>query len=122
MNNKGQSLVLCVIIMPIILLAFLVVIEKMNIAYNNRKLLTITKEAIANCIDSCEKNDIIDLYDRNNIDLDSIDIKKSDVIEIIVKAKVKNNIKSLVKKEDYKIKLDLIGKIEDEKLKYEKGN
>lgn len=122
MNNKGQSLVLCVIIMPIILLAFLVVIEKMNITYNNRKLLTITKEAIANCIDSCEKNDIIDLYDRNNIDLDSIDIKKSDVIEIIVKAKVKNNIKSLVKKEDYKIKLDLIGKIEDEKLKYEKGN
>lgn len=122
MNNKGQSLVLFVIIMPIILIAFLVVIEKMNIAYNNRKLLTITKEAISNCIDSCEKNDIIDLYDRNNIDLDSIDIKKSDVIEIIVKAKVKNNIKSLVKKEDYKIKLDLIGKIEDEKLKYEKGN
>ena len=88
MNKKGQSLVLFIIILPIILFLFGLLIERVYLTYQKQKLYSITKTIIALSIERNEKNDIINLYKDNNIVLENIEIDGSSGLKIIASEKV----------------------------------
>ena len=117
MNKKGQSLVLFIIILPIILFLFGLLIERVYLTYQKQKLYSITKTIIALSIERNEKNDIINLYKDNNIVLENIEIEDDNGLKIIASEKVP----SLIKKEDYIIEVNIKGVKKEDKIIYQRG-
>ena len=68
LNNKGQSLVLFVVIMPIILLMFVLVYDIGNAMYEKNKLSHVSYMVID------YENDLIDLIDKNTNNLSSVSV------------------------------------------------
>ena len=119
-NRHGQSLVILIIIMPIIILMLGFLIEMSLISYNKIHLNSLTKTIIANNIDTKEKNDIIMLYSKNNIDAD-FTIDTTDGLEISFTKDIDSFLGKLINKDSYKIKVDIKGIKENNKIRYEKG-
>lgn len=116
MNKHGQVLVTFVIMIPLILLLISVLIELSLISYNKHHLYSLTKTIIASCIDNPNKNDIINLYNKNGID-DEIDVNLSDGIEVSFNHKIEGFFKK-----EYDIKIDIVGKKSGDKIIYTKGS
>lgn len=112
-NKKGQSLVIFIIIMPVFLIMFATIVEHCYLSYMKRKVNIITSDALSVCLDSCEKNDIINLYDRNDLNIESLDIIQDENITIDVKVKIDSYINKLINQDDYIVHV---------KLSKEKGN
>ena len=77
LNNKGQSLVLFVVIMPIILLMFVLVYDIGNAMYEKNKLSNVSYMVIDYALDNIDKvdeNDLIDLIDKNTNNLSSVSV------------------------------------------------
>ena len=77
LNNKGQSLVLFVVIMPIILLMFVLVYDIGNAMYEKNKLSNVSYMVIDYALDNIDKvdeNDLIDLIDKNTNNLSSMSV------------------------------------------------
>ena len=77
LNNKGQSLVLFVVIMPIILLMFVLVYDIGNAMYEKNKLSNVSYMVIDYALDNMDKvdeNDLIDLIDKNTNNLSSVSV------------------------------------------------
>ena len=70
LNNKGQSLVLFVVIMPIILLMFVLVYDIGNAMYEKNKLSNVSLDNM----DKVDENDLIDLIDKNTNNLSSVSV------------------------------------------------
>ncbi|MGN1379483.1 MAG: hypothetical protein ACI4XR_03690 [Bacilli bacterium] len=117
MNKKGQSLVMFIIILPIILLLFGLLIERVYLTYQKQKLYSVTKTIIAFSIERNDKNDIINLYKDNDIVLENIEIDGSNGLKIIASEKVP----SLIKKEDYIIEVNIKGVKKEDKIIYQRG-
>ncbi|MDD5865821.1 MAG: hypothetical protein PUD07_05020 [bacterium] len=117
MNKKGQSLVIFIIILPIILLLFGLLIERVYLTYQKQKLYSVTKTIIAFSIERNDKNDIINLYKDNNIVLENIEIEDDNGLKIIASEKVP----SLIKKEDYIIEVNIKGVKKEDKIIYQRG-
>ena len=82
LNNKGQSLVLFVVIMPIILLMFVLVYDIGNAMYEKNKLSNVSYMVIDYALDNMDKvdeNDLIDLIDKNTNNLSSVSVLKVNV-------------------------------------------
>lgn len=106
-NKRGQSLVLFIIVLPVLLILFATIVELAYLGYMKRKVNIITSDALSLCLDSCEKNDIIKLYDRNGLNVENINIKSEDNTYIDVTVKVESYIKKLINKNDYLIKVKM---------------
>lgn len=117
MNKKGQSLVIFIIILPIILLLFGLLIERVYLTYQKQKLYSVTKTIIAFSIERNDKNDIINLYKDNDIVLENFEIDGSNGLKIIASEKVP----SLIKKEDYIIEVNIKGVKKEDKIIYQRG-
>lgn len=117
MNKKGQSLVIFIIILPIILLLFGLLIERVYLTYQKQKLYSVTKTIIAFSIERNDKNDIINLYKDNNIVLENIEIEDDNGLKIIASEKVP----SIIKKEDYIIEVNIKGVKKEDKIIYQRG-
>lgn len=122
MNNKGQSLVMFILLLPIIIMLFGYLIEISIIAYTKVKVSSVTKSIIANCIDECEKDDIILLYDKNDITVDDLEVDNTSGFRISLKSSTKSFLGSLIGKDKYLIDIDIKGIKENNKIKYEKGS
>lgn len=121
MNNRhGQVLITFVLMIPLILLLMGAVIELGMISYNKIRLNSITKSIIASCIENPEKNDIINLYSRNGIESD-FDISTDDGLEISFNYQMDSFLGTIVGKDKYDIKVDIIGKKIGDKITYSKG-
>lgn len=94
LNNKGQSLVMFVLIIPIIILVFFLVVDignaiRMKNELNNVCYL-VMDYAISNNYDNSMNDKIIDLIKRNLDDVSFIGINfENDVINITVKRRIK---------------------------------
>jgi hypothetical protein len=97
-----------------------VVIELGMISYNKIRLNSLTKSIIASCIENPEKNDIINLYNKNGIESD-FEISTDDGLEISFTYHIDSFLGNLIGKDDYQIKVDIIGKKNDGKITYSKG-
>ena len=121
-NNKGQSLVLFVIVMPIILILFGYMIEIAFMGYSKQKIVSVTKSIIANCIDDCQKDDIILLYNDNNIKLEAISISRVKGLSINADVEVDSFIGKIIGKDNYILNINLLGYKDNKKLNFEKGS
>lgn len=122
MNKNGQVLVLFIIMIPILLLLFGYIIETSIIAYENEKYLSNTKTIIASTIEEKEKDDIIRLYDDNNLEYKKLDIyKDNDELKIDITYEINSFLGKIINKEKYEKNLVIIGYKKDNKIKYKKG-
>lgn len=109
MNNKGQTLVTFIIIIPIILVLVAIVIDNGLIIKEKNKLhnisLTIIDELNNHQNKEEIKTKIIDLYEKNNINPDNIKIEEDDyAININISYQIESIFGKIVNIKDYKIK------------------
>ena len=124
MNNKGQSLISFIFIIPIILLVLFMVYDIGKMVLLRIELDNINYLVIDYGIDKIDDSDIDnklrEMIYKNKDDIDNVEIKIEDnSLNIIIEDKLNNNI-SLIKN-IFKAKSSYIGYIEDGKKKIVKG-
>lgn len=125
MNNKGQSLVTFVLLIPIIFLILFMVYDigsmvLLKIELNNINYL-VTDYGVDK-IDDVDINDKLrNMINKNKKDIDNIEINISDnKLNIVLEDTLDNKI-SLIRKFKIKIKSSYMGYMEDDKKKIVKG-
>lgn len=124
MNNKGQSLVSFILLIPIILLILFMVYDIGNMVLLKIELNNINYLVIDYGLDKIDDSDIDnklkEMINKNKSDIDNIEINiASDKINITLEDKLNSNI-SLIKNV-VKIKSSYVGSIENGKKKIMKG-
>lgn len=119
MNNKGQTLVIFVLFIPIFALVLTMVINKSNMYYDKRNMENIIKEAINYGLNNIEDGDIenkINIFISKNIECEKeINIENDEItIEL---TKENETIKKILGYGNIKVKYK--GKIEENKKKVE---
>ena len=95
MNNKGQTLVLFIILLPIILIMLVLVISLASSSIQKRKIDMVIKNTIEDNMDNLNDIDINkqidDMLENNLGEFDERNIViKSDYLEITVRTKISN--------------------------------
>lgn len=86
MNNKGQTLVIFVLFVPVLLIVISMIINKGNIYYDKRNMENIAKEAINYGLNDYENiENRIKEYINKNIECDLNVNINDDYIEVIMK-------------------------------------
>lgn len=122
MNKKGQTLVFFIVFIPFILMLASYVIDLGYIQSEKIKLNDITKIVIKELYKKdYSTNQIKQLYQKNDIKLQKVAIKKEeDKIKVSASYEVESIFGKLVGIKKYLIKTTLIGKKINEKIEYQK--
>ncbi len=96
MNNKGQALVLVILLIPIIMIVFAGAIESASITYQKNHITSNIKTILTSCLDKCSDEDIKNLLKKNNINYDKLQITRNNNLQVHVKTKIDSIIR-----EDY---------------------
>lgn len=119
MNNKGQSLVVFVILLPILLILMAFSIDIGYQLIEKSKLVDINKTAITYLVkDKKDQNTIKEVIAKNDKE---IKIEKITQNRIKLTKNINSVFGKLVKLKTYKITSDLSGRLENNKLIIEKG-
>lgn len=121
MNKKGQVLVSFLIIIPLIIVLVGAMIESVYLSYQKRKFYSVTKTIIASCLERNEKDDIINLYNDNSIDIKDIDIIYDNGLTIKASTEVDSLLGKIISKDKYLINVNINGKKENDKIVYQRG-
>ena len=119
MNNKGQTLVVFVIFLPVLVIVITMIINKSNMYYDKRNMENIAKEAINYGLNNIEDENIEDkikIFISKNIECEK-EIKIEDGEIRVTLIKENKTIKKILGYGNIKIKYK--GKIEDNKKKVE---
>lgn len=122
MNNKGQSLITFVLMIPILLLILFMVYDIGNMVLLKLNLDNINYLAIDYGLDKLDDSDLnnklTQMINKNKSDIDSIDIVIEDgKIKIVLEDKINNKLSLINKMNLFKIKSKYIGyKEEDKKI------
>ncbi|CCY93191.1 unknown [Firmicutes bacterium CAG:884] len=119
MNKKGQTLVVFVLFLPVLVIVITMIINKSNMYYDKRNMENIAKEAINYGLSNIEDENIenkIKIFVSKNIDCEK-EVKIEDGEIRVTLIKENKTIKKILGYENIKIKYK--GKIEDNKKKVE---
>ncbi len=119
MNSKGQTLVVFVLFLPVLVIVITMIINKSNMYYDKRNMENIAKEAINYGLSNIEDENIEDkikIFISKNIDCEK-EIKIEDGEIRVTLIKENKTIKKILGYGNIKIKYK--GKIEDNKKKVE---
>lgn len=119
MNNKGQTLVVFVLFLPVLVIVITMIINKSNMYYDKRNMENIAKEAINYGLNNIEDENIeekIKIFISKNIDCEK-EVKIEDGEIRVTLIKENKTIKKILGYGNIKIKYK--GKIEDNKKKVE---
>ena len=121
MNNKGQTLVLFVALLPFIFILFVFVFDLSYIASSKTKLDSIAESSLNDVmVKSKDKNSIVEVIKKND---DDIRVLSIDDNSICLKKTVEPVFGSIVGYKNFDIKSCLEGKVENGKfIIEEKGN
>ncbi len=122
MNKKGQTLVFFIVFIPFILMLASYVIDLGYIQSEKIKLNDTTKIVIKELYKKdYSTNQIKQLYQKNDIKLQKVAIKKEeDKVKVSASYEVESIFGKLVGIKKYLIKTTLIGKKINEKIEYQK--
>lgn len=126
LGNKGQSLAIFVIFIPVFIMIGTLVVDVCYAKYNARRLDNIAKEVLRYGLKHIEEepfNNMVDLIYQNDSEIDDykIDIDNENKrIEITLSKSTKGFFGSVVGKEIYKEKSTYIGYLDNEKIIIEK--
>ncbi len=116
MNNKGQTLVLFVLILPIIIFIMLLVIDVSNMFITKQELNNINKIVLNYGLDIIEEENIdskLEELINKNISVNEHTIR---IDNGIIEVEIKKNIQGIVtKKKIYEVKSTYKGYIEEDK-------
>ena len=126
LGNKGQSLAIFVIFIPVFIMIGTLVVDVCYAKYNQRKLDNIAKEVLRyglKHVDEEPFNNMVDLIYQNDSEVDDYKInidEENKRIEITISKSTKGFFGSIVGEEIYKEKSSFVGYIENEKIIIEK--
>lgn len=126
LNNKGQSLAIFAIFIPVFIMVGTLVVDVSFAKYQSRKLNNITKQVVRyglNHIDDEPYNNMVDLIYQNDDEVDSYNINLNSEerkVEVSISKSTKGFFGSIVGKEIYKEESSYIGYFENDKMIIEK--
>ena len=126
LNNKGQSLAIFVIFVPVFIMIGTFVVDVSFAKYNERRLDNLNKQVInygLKHIDEEPYDNMVDLIYQNDSDIDSYEINinnETKEISVTLSKSTKGFFGSIVGKEIYNEKSPLKGYIKDDKKIIEK--
>lgn len=114
MNNKGQSLFLFVLFLPIIIFALILIFDSAYITINNNRLNNIAYDALKYLVvDKKDKEEVKKIVLLNDENIEIIEITDNSIY-------LRNNIKPIfgtyMGYKKYELSINLEGYIENEKL------
>ena len=125
-GNRGQSLAIFVIFIPVFIMIGTLVVDVAFAKYNARKLDNITMEVIRYGLkhfDEDPYNNMVDLIYQNDSDIDSYKIdfnEEKNTINVSISKATKGFFGSIVGKDIYSLKSSYMGYLEDDKIIIEK--
>lgn len=120
MNKKGQALVLFIIILPVLVILLSLVMDNIYIAYQKRKIYSFTKTVIVKNFASEDKNDIIKMFNDNNIKISDLIISNDDGFGLKFKAHINSLMKKILNRKEIIIDVSIKGVLKDDKIVYQK--
>lgn len=128
LNEKGQSLALFVIFLPVIMMIGTLVIDIGLANYNKHKLDEISKSVLdygLNNIDNDPYSNMVDLIYQNDSDIDSYGIDMdldNRKIKLVIKKATKGVFGSIIGKEIYKEESSYVGYFKEENIVIERDD
>lgn len=122
LNNKGQTLIMFILLIPLILVIMALVIDTSFVYKEKIKFQSVTKTIMKTTYekkDAIDFNDkIINLYKKNGIDINNMVIKvNSDNVVIKNQAKVKSIFGNIIGIKNYEVKFSYKIYKENESIK-----
>ena len=125
MNNKGQSLVLFILIIPILIGIMALVIDCGKVLYTKSKqentielILEYTKEDLKN--NTLEEEKVKKLIDKNLENNKNIITIKKEKVSILTKEEVEGIFSKMLGFKEFKVETELISYLDNKKVKIEK--
>ena len=106
MNNKGQSLVIFIIIIPVIFIAFSFLYDYAYIINSQNKYENVTRTILNSTL---EEDKIVDLYKQNGYKVDNFNYKKeNDKVYIQNSYKIKSVFGNIVNLKNYTVSINYV--------------
>lgn len=124
MNNKGQTLVIFIIMMPIILLIFTLVIDLGYVSKEKIKIDSTLRVIMRSVLEkeTFSKEMIDDLIEKNELTYDDYKYSyENGLLKINITKNIKSVLGKIINTNIYKIEIKLTGYIENDKIIIEKG-
>lgn len=123
LNKKGQTLIVFIVLLPLLLGVVAFVVDVGLICSKNAHLREVTKNIIENVYEDYEGGKVKNLYIKNNIQIDKLEVVFHDGE---LRIKNENEIESIFGKivglKKYKIKVSMLGYKEEDKLVIKRGD
>ena len=121
LNNKGQSLVLFIVLIPIMILIMVLVIDIGNLYYNKKELDNIGYLVTSYGIDNYNEDDVLNkmikLANLNDDNLSSVYVNNTNNIEVNLTKNVSFEFGKMFSLNGIEIKTNYIGDINSKKIK-----
>ena len=120
MNRKGQTLVIFIIILPVILIAMAYLVDTGLMLINKSKLDSTSKIIIDKYYDyECDIDSVIQKYLKdNNLNYTNYEVKKDNNFNLKIDIKIASIFGKVVGLEEYEITSNITGYKENDKLKF----
>lgn len=106
MNNKGQSLVIFIIIIPVIFIVFSFLYDYAYIINSQNKYENVTRTILNSTL---EEDKIVDLYKQNGYKVDNFNYKKeNDKVYIQNSYKIKSVFGNIVNLKNYTVSINYV--------------
>lgn len=119
MNNKGQTLVVFILLIPLLMLIAAFAIDKGYVVYKNIEIKNVTKDIIRKEIlkDSLSDSDIKAIYQKNDIPTTNLIIERGkDSITIKNSYQVDSIFGKIVQIKNYDVGCDITGSLNKNKV------
>ena len=122
LNNSGQTLIMFVILVPVIILLMALVIDISYLYRENAKLESTTKNIIKNLYDNKDSINVnemvIQLYQKNEIDIKKLKVNiENENFKISNEYKIDSIFGKIIGLKKYEVKISMRGYLKDSKLK-----
>ncbi len=120
MNKKGQTLVLFIILIPILLGLAALLVDTSYIVSKNVELKELSRTIITKLYQEDDEQKIIEMFKNNDIPVENLEIdKNSDWLKIKNTYEIESIFGKIIGLNKYKIKVNITGKFENGKIKFE---
>lgn len=127
-NNKGQTLVLFVMLLPLFFILFALVVDIGFIMNEKNKIETIVRNSISNSMKCSECTNeeirarITDVINKNinNIEIEKINVIKDNQITIRVSKKVKGLFSNIINTKYHNVTISYIAETKNDKVIFKK--
>lgn len=117
MNNKGQTMVVFALLIPLLMLVMALVVDTGLMIHEKIKLTNVTKMIINDEIDNYSYDDVINIYQKNGISINNVYTEyKNNELEIKNEYEVDSIFGNIININLYKVKIDIIGYKENNEI------